>query len=281
MIMTGPVVCGVDFSEDARRALRWADAWAGRTGARLIVVHAIEPLLASAASVTYGPDTLPGTLEPDLREFLAETGVTRAHDIQIGIGEPARVVHGAALAADASLIVVGTQGLGQAARLWFGSTTTKLLAETRIPVLAIPHGSEAAPVVAQFVVGIDFGAASDAALDAARDAATVWDAPVHCLHVVAAVPTHTRWNQLVAAAAETAVREARARVESLVAAHRGHMTAEVLTGDPAEVLIAAAAEGAVVVVGLGGYDAARRPGTIAYRVLSGAAAPVLGVPPRL
>jgi nucleotide-binding universal stress UspA family protein len=279
--MRGPIICGIDFSEDSRRALRWADAWADRCGARLIVVHAIEPLLASAAAVTYGADTLPGTLEPDLRDFVASTGVTRAHELQIGIGEPARVVHGAALAADAGLMVVGTQGLGRAARLWFGSTTTKLLADTRIPVLAIPHDATETPTIGQFVVGVDFGTASDAAVAAARTAADAWHVPVHCVHVVPAVPTHTRWNQLVATAAESAMRDARARVEALVSAAHGTLTADVQTGDPAEVLIAAAAEGAVIVVGLGGHDAARRPGTIAYRVLSGAAAPVLGVPPRL
>lgn len=278
--MAGPVVCGIDFSEDSRRALRWADAWAGTVGSALVIVHAIEPLLASAAAVTYGDEALENSLEPDLREFVADTGVTRAHTLHIGVGAPASVVHGAALAADASLIVVGTQGLGQAARLWFGSTTTKLLAETNIPVLAVPHGADDAPAVAQFVVGVDFGAASDAAVDAARDAGEAWGVPVHCVHVVGAVPTHTRWNQLVASAAEEAMRDARARLESLTAAARGTISGEVQTGDPAERLIAAAAEGAVVVVGLGGHSTSRRPGTIAYRVLSGAAAPVLGVPPR-
>ena len=140
--MTGPVVCGVDFSDDSRRALRWAAFMAHHLAQPLVVVHAVEPLLASAAQVHYGADALSATVQPELDAFIAG-----AIDAGLGVrttltaGEPASTINGTALAEGASVIVVGTQGLGQAGRLWFGSTTMCLLRESTIPVLAIPPGA--------------------------------------------------------------------------------------------------------------------------------------------
>src|SRR5690349_13249811 len=137
--MTGPVVCGVDFSEDSRRALRWADFMARRLAQPLIVIHAVEPLLASAARMQYGEDAVESTLLPELKQFVSDTIGEQSHArLQFGVGEPAGVVRGTALSASASVIVLGTQGLGQAGRLWFGSTTTRVLRETTKPVLAVP-----------------------------------------------------------------------------------------------------------------------------------------------
>ena len=45
----GPLVCGVDFSPESRRALLYSSALAARLGCRLHVVSAVEPLLAEAA----------------------------------------------------------------------------------------------------------------------------------------------------------------------------------------------------------------------------------------
>ena len=53
-MMTGPVVCGVDFSEDSRRALRWADLMARKLAQPLIVIHAVEPDLTLVVTPEQG-----------------------------------------------------------------------------------------------------------------------------------------------------------------------------------------------------------------------------------
>ena len=279
--MTGPVVCGVDFSDHSRRALAWARFFASSLKQPLIVVHAVEPVLAEAANVTYGRDALQEAIEPELREFLSQdTGHVSVH---IGIGEPASVLNGAALANRASVLVVGTQGLGRAARMWFGSTTMHLLQETTVPILAVPPRSADAPALSGVVAGTDFSHASQAAVAAALDIGAGFNVPVTCVHVVRTLAAHTRWNELVQSGVDQAVQDGRRQLADLTAALPAGTTiqTDVRTGDAADALIQAV-EGSdqMIVVGLGGAHAGQRPGTTAYRVLSGADAPVLGVPAR-
>jgi nucleotide-binding universal stress UspA family protein len=277
--MTGPVVCGVDFSDHSRRALVWARFMAARLNAPLLIVHAVEPVLAEASRVTYGPGALETSLEAELRAFVGPDAST----LHIGVGEPASVLKGAAMAHAASLLVVGTQGLGRAARVWFGSTTLHLLRETTTPILAIPPKSADAPAISGFVVGTDFSAASDAAIRAAVDLGAQLQVPVTCLHAVRTVAAHTRWNDVIHDAVDRAIHAARQRLANTVAAipEAGHLTTDVRTGDAADTLIdAAIGTDVVLVVGLGGEHTGQHPGTTAYRVLSGADAPVLAVPLR-
>ena len=281
--MTGPVVCGVDFSDDSKRALRWADFMAQRLGQPLVIVHAVEPLLANAAHLEYGADALEATIQPELDAFVAAAigGAARGRT-EIATGEPAGLLNGRALAAGAALIVVGTQGLGQAGRLWFGSSTTRLLREAATPVLAVPRGaaarSEAQLRIAEIIVGTDFGEAARAAIEAADDLGRLFGVPVMGLHAVPDLAAPAGWNMLVAQVVEHARREARSQLEAGLPAG---WTNDVRSGDAAQVLVdAASGRDALIVVGLGGTSAGQRPGTTAYRVLRDADAPVLAVPPR-
>lgn len=278
--MTGPVICGIDFSDHSRRALAWAQFFAAALHQPLIVVHAVEPMLAEAAKVAYGPDAMQESIQRELRDFLGQDNTLSVH---IGIGEPASVLNGAALSNRASLLVVGTQGLGRAARMWFGSTTMHLLSETTVPLLAVPPRSSDAPALSGLVVGTDFSDASHAALAAALEIGTTCGVPVTCIHVVKALAAHTRWNELVQSGADQTVQAGRRQLADLMASlpQGKDVHTDVRTGDAADALIKAVdGTDQLIVVGLGGAHTGHRPGTTAYRVVSGADAPVLGVPPR-
>ncbi len=275
--MTGPIVCGVDFSEQSLLAAAWARYMATLHGRPLVLVHAIEPLLADAARLTYGPDALRTSVLPDL-EAMAEGA-----EVEVAIGEPASVLHGAALARDASLLVVGTQGLGRAARVWFGSTTMRLLRESTRPILAVPARASATPVCDAIIAGLDFSPAGEAALAAALALGEAAGARVTAMHVVPALPGHVRWNDLVTGTTDVALREARAHLAKMTAAipESDRFTTLVRTGPAPDVLIDAGhGASTLIVVGIGGSTPTHRPGTTAYRVVSGADAPVLAVPPR-
>jgi len=281
-VMTGPVICGVDFSEESKRALRWASLLARQLKRPLVAVHAIEPLLVSAARMEYGPDVLHSTLDAELRAFVSRSlGPSRRVQLETGAGAPARVIRGTALARGASLIVLGTQGQGHVGRFWFGSVTTQILRESTLPVLAVPpHAAESGTRfrVAEIIVGTDFGRAANAAAKAARSLSRTFRAKVTVLHALPAVPAPAPWRGAVARTMETALRDARAK---LAAAVPDGWTSDVRTGNPARVLVdAAAGRPALIVIGLGGKKAGQRPGTTAYRVLCEADAPVLAVPAR-
>lgn len=279
--MNGPVVCAVDFSEDSRRALRWADFVARRLAQPLIVVHAVEELLASAARMQYGPDAIEATLLPELKQFVSETlGEQVQPRLQFGVGEPAGIIRGTALSANASMIVLGTQGLGQAGRLWFGSTTIRVLRETTRAVLAVPPRAaaraDAEPRIDAIIVGTDFGGAAGAAIVMADELGKVFGVPITALHAVPEVAAPERWGHIVAQAVEDGLRDARAQMGAAVPSH---WTGDVRSGSAAQVLVdAAAGRHALIVVGLSGGSSEHRPGTTAYRVLWDADAPVLAVP---
>ena len=279
--MTGPVVCGVDFSEDSRRALRWADLLARRLTQPLIVVHAVEPLLASAAQMEYGDNAIENTFLPELKQFVSQTiGDQSNARLQLGVGDPAGVIRGTGLSANAGVIVLGTQGLGQAGRLWFGSTTTRVLRETTKPVLAVPAGaaarSDGDPRIDEIIVGTDFGGAASAAIATADQLGKIFGVSITALHAVPEVAAPERWGHIVAKAVEDGLRDARAQMGATVP---DHWTSDVRTGSAASVLVeAASGRHALIVVGLSGIQAGNRPGTTAYRVLWDADAPVLAVP---
>jgi nucleotide-binding universal stress UspA family protein len=277
----GPIVCGVDFSEDSKRALRWADLMARRLGQPLIVVHAVEPLLANAAQVEYGEGAIEAQLLPELKEFVEQSiGEHQGTELKLGIGGADRIVRGTALSTDAGMIVLGTQGLGHAGRLWFGSTTARVLRETTRPVLAVPPAKEGhtddTPQIDEIIVGTDFGPASRAAAAAAEELGKLFGVGITALHAVPEVAAPARWSNIVAQAVEEGVREARRQMGESVPAH---WTSDVRTGSAASVLVdAASGKQALIVVGLSGNQSENRPGTTAYRVLLDADAPVLAVP---
>ncbi|MEO6223425.1 MAG: universal stress protein [Vicinamibacterales bacterium] len=280
--MTGPIVCGVDFSEDSRRALRWADLMSRRLAQPLVVVHAVEELLASAARMHYGADAIEATLLPELKQFVSQTIGDPPHArIQFGVGEAGEILRGTALSANAAMIVLGTQGLGQAGRLWFGSTTTRVLRESTVPVMAVPPRaaqSDTDPRIDEIIVGTDFGTDAREAIATAERLGKILGVAITALHAVPEVAAPDRWGHIAAKAVEEGLRDAQARVGSTVPAD---WSTEVRTGSPASVLVeAAAGRHALIVVGLSGSTSGHRPGTTAYRVLSDADAPVLAVPGR-
>ena len=73
MAVLRSILCPVDFSDQSRQALRWAEALSRRTAGRLTVLSAVDPLLAEAARLRLGLDLAHTETEPALRQFVAAT----------------------------------------------------------------------------------------------------------------------------------------------------------------------------------------------------------------
>ena len=162
---TNPVVVGVDGSESALRAARWAADRAVQRGVGLRLVHAFElPVTPSSDGVT----------DPSVRELLHRQGTTWLASTRAAAGKVAPGLSIEAISADASadallievsasasLVVLGSRGLGGLAGLVIGSTATAVACRGHCPVLVlrgeIPAGG---PVV----VGVDGTASSDSAV---------------------------------------------------------------------------------------------------------------------
>jgi nucleotide-binding universal stress UspA family protein len=281
------VVVAVDFSEHSRQALRVALALAERQNARLVAVTAIDLLLVEAAAVAYDDDRLRTETETSLRLFVAAecrdryAGVPR--DVVVRTGRADREILACVTEQGADMVVVGTHGLGGVRKLFFGSTAEKVLRSSRVPVLAVPFDANR-PSVCEFTsvlaaVELDETAESMAA-EAAR-IATALGVPLALLHVVRPLQIGWRWAEARDAAMPARVRDARKHLEAVARTIVGTTpTVVVSVGEPEEQVAAAAVQqaGALVVVGLGEGELFRRPGSVAYRILSMSTAPVLAVP---
>ena len=60
MMSLRTILCPIDFSDQSHRALRWAEALAWRHQSRLILLTALDPLLAEAARARLGVDLATG-----------------------------------------------------------------------------------------------------------------------------------------------------------------------------------------------------------------------------
>jgi universal stress protein A len=135
------ILCPVDFSDLSAPVLRLARELAEANHARLTLLHVTDPLLDSAARAAGSEHTITEQTEAELGKLLAEVfpGVGRpAMAVAVSLGEPAEEILREAASRSADLIVMGTQGRGAAERFFMGSTATRVLQRTHIPVLVVP-----------------------------------------------------------------------------------------------------------------------------------------------
>jgi nucleotide-binding universal stress UspA family protein len=286
-VLTAPIICGVDFSDHSRRALAYAQALASRLGAPLEVVTALDPLLNEAANREYGEGRFQSDARRDLDAFTRAVATRPDVRSDAIVGDPPDVLLDAAHRSRASLIVVGTQGLGRAKRMLFGSTTWKLLRVSDVPVLAVPPAPGAAAetpmssvsLFDQILCGVDFGDASVAAARLAVALGQALEIPVTLVHAAGRVAVPQVWSMFAESASDEQVRAADARLRELAAALGENAPAfRVVPGGALDVFQQEiAGTRPLIVLGLGGADG-HRPGSTAVRVLAETPAPVLAVP---
>lgn len=281
------VLAAVDFSDSSRIALNAAGRLAAHCGAELVVLHALDPLLAEAAHTT-GVDLAVDT-EVELTRFVRTAVSPHGVRCLVVSGPAADVVCGTAAREQADLVVIGAQGYSAVARAILGSTTERVLRRSTASVLVVPStwhapnptGDHLAGV-GPIVVGVDLSSGSAAAAVAASQLAHLLKTRLEVIHVVAPIAGPRRWRPHAERAALEARQHAEAEIAHLTRALRPDVSTQVRveTGDIARTLVDAAttAEGSRPMIVLGrhrGRSADGTPGAIAWRVLTAAAAPVL------
>jgi nucleotide-binding universal stress UspA family protein len=133
------VVVGVDGSEDARRALRWAlDEGRGR-GATVHVVHAWAPPFVDISGLlpVSGDADVQRAAEQVLQDMVAAADTTGVAVEAVAVpGPPSAAILEAAAGAD--LVVVGSRGRGGFAGLLLGSVGRQVAAHAPCPVVVVP-----------------------------------------------------------------------------------------------------------------------------------------------
>lgn len=182
------ILCPIDFSEKALRALDHAVAWAAHDHAALELVHVIEPLVYAAPEL--------GPMYADLdaratRELEAQMRArvdalrSRVPDVSGRVlhGFAAREIVARASASGADLVVIGTSGAGAVARTILGSVADRVLRSSPAPVLLVPSEGRAVSLVPQRIVApTDFSPAAKAAVGRARALAAELGAQLEVVH---------------------------------------------------------------------------------------------------
>lgn len=274
------IVVGVDESEGAAVALRWAAAEAAERGARVRAVLAWTYLDQPAR---------PGTA----REFdpaFDQAGATRVLDDILAerLGEGATNVEGVAVndhagpalvdqSADGDLLVVGARGLGMVRSAVLGSISNHCLHHAKVPVAVIGpdvEGVRSGPVV----VGTDGSPAAKRAVAWAAAEARARDAELHVL---------VSWTYPAVAASTamdpTPFEEAAAEVLAAALAtvpDDVRVTGQTVMRGAPDLLIEASRTAAVTVVGSRGRGGFRALllGSTSQQVAAHAHGPVVVVP---
>ena len=176
------VLVGVDGSDSALRAVRWAAAAVRSRATSLRIVHAHEiPAGYPPGFVDW--HALHTALVAQGRRRLAEARAT-AEQAQPGLEVHTAEVKAGAVPTfvewsdDAALVVLGTRGLGGFSGLVVGSTAVEVAARARCPVVVVRGEERKGPVV----VGVDGTPAGEAAIAFAFDEAAAHGTDLVAVH---------------------------------------------------------------------------------------------------
>jgi nucleotide-binding universal stress UspA family protein len=296
MNLRTPVLCPIDFSEASAGALRYAVAVADHASTRVLVLTVEDPLLTEAVDLGTGIHWSPDATRKEMQEFARKTFGTDAPELRlleydVAVGKPAHEVLRTARERTCSLIVISTHGLTGIRKLFFGSTTERILRETTVPVLVTPPvdpgrltADDVKRLIRRIVVPVDLSEASTYQADVAVSLARTLGVPVILVHVIE--PLKSRLAARLHLAGVEANRRAVAEdgLADLVGAVPGGVHAEALVayGDPAEELakVARDRQAGLVVMGLHGSPLlGPRMGSVTYRLLCLHHGLVLALPP--
>jgi nucleotide-binding universal stress UspA family protein len=291
------LLCPIDFSEYSRQALAHAAAIAGHFGARLIALSVDDPFLTEAATAAGFTPSPAEETRRELQRFCADTLVSfsgpAAIEYSVRVGKPATEILREAQDRHVDLIVMSSHGRSGMRKLFFGSTTERVLRETSVPVLVTrdwrrPFSSlsELARYITAVMAPVDFTPPSLHQLAIASGLAKSLSARLIAVHVVEPLFVPHRLRLALSGAEHEHRSAAGEKLAALVGAVGGAQRSEsmVLLGEPSEeiVKLADARNAGLIVMGLhSSGPLGPRMGSVTYRVLCQTEALVLALPPHV
>jgi nucleotide-binding universal stress UspA family protein len=291
------ILCPIDYSDASAAALRYAAAIAEHFGTRLIVLTVEDPLLTVAMDLGTGVHWTRDVAERELGKFVAGVFGDGAPalatcEYDVAVGKPPVEILRVARERSCDLIVMSSHGLTGARKLFFGSTTERVLRETTVPVLVTPpvnpgtvHIADAPRLVGRIVVPVDLSPASRHQVVVASGLADALRVPLVLVHVIEPVksPLLSRMHLTGLDSNRRALAEE--GLDALVATipHQLRPEALIVVGDPAEeaAKVLRDRHAGLVVMGLHGSPLlGPRMGSVTYRMLCLSPTLVLALPPK-
>lgn len=133
----------IDSSEPASRALAYAIGLARETGGSLHLVFAHEPPVIYGEVALYLPVDAAEDAQAKLSQSIIEPAAASAKaagvpfTTEFRIGEVGHEIAGAAESTGCDAIIMGTRGMGSIGNLVMGSTATKVIHLSKVPVTLV------------------------------------------------------------------------------------------------------------------------------------------------
>lgn len=279
------IVCGVDFSPLAMRALDVSVALARRSRGTVHAVHADESGVAPLSDIGLAPADDPNAREA-LRQRLErelaarrETGVKLIAHVEAGAA--ADTLSRRARSSGAELVVVGTHGRQALSHVLFGSVAERLVQTCPVSVLTVPHTARARWPFRTIVCATDFSESSRAALAAALSVLPEAEPELHVVHVLEDASFLGQFDHAVAQQLTEDLRHALDAEVEHFAPHAKQIMRHVRAGIVYDQILAEAqrADADLVVLGATGHTGVERAalGSVTARVARGCPVPVLVV----
>jgi nucleotide-binding universal stress UspA family protein len=147
------ILFATDLSENSAYAFYYAIHMAKRDNAKILILHAVEPLppmLISFEDFVYkvAQDRIK-TVKEGLQKFskkvdarIGTSSVEFVSNILVRMGDPVEEILKAADEEGCDVIVLGTHGKGFLEQTFLGSVSSSVLLRTRKPVFLVPLPSE-------------------------------------------------------------------------------------------------------------------------------------------
>ncbi len=132
------ILCPVDFSPNARQALRLAGELSQERNATLHMLHVVDVAIPAKVEVTAPFDKMEVAVTSKLKR-LAHQAIDEKvdHEIHVETGDPGAQVLDAAKRIGADLIVIARHGRKGLRRLVLGSVAERIIREAPCPVLTV------------------------------------------------------------------------------------------------------------------------------------------------
>jgi nucleotide-binding universal stress UspA family protein len=190
------ILVATDFSEPAGAALKLAVCLAERTGAEIIVVHAIAHVASAVAGTSFEfhwriPPAEIAKAERQLRRQAQEQldehvapflWLPRKPRTEVAVGVPFVEIIRLAQKRGCDLVMAGTRGLSGVKRFLVGSTAERLVRKCPCPVWIVHSEHERPP--RSILAAVDFSEVSGKSLKLAAHLASLFDGSLSVLHVV-------------------------------------------------------------------------------------------------
>jgi nucleotide-binding universal stress UspA family protein len=210
-------------------------------------------------------------------------------ELVAAVGKPAPEILRVAVERGCDLIIMSSRGLSGVRKLFFGSTTERVLRETSVPVLVTPPRTMGPSGPAEIGGGIERAlvpvdlSSLHAQMEASREIAAAFGASLLLMHVVEPTRGAPGRLQLPRLDLERRTR-AEQQLDELIASLPAGARAEALVtyGDPAEEIANVARDRRIGLVVMGLHSSPMlgpRMGSVTYRVLCLVQSLVLAVPP--